>query len=284
VRLLELAAFLAPERIPLTLFADHPELLDEPLRGIAADPDALADAVGALVGYSLARRSPDGFQVHRLVQSVIRHRLPPERQQATAEQVIVLLAAATPGDPDDPANLAAYAQLAPHALATAPLGDHSPAGRRLVLDTIRHLQAHGDSSGSHAARAVAEQLLDRCRSILGPDHPDTLTAASTLIRALVSLGEAAPARALGEDTLQRCHRVLGPDHPTTLRAAATLTGALVRLGEAAPARALGEDTLQRCRRVLGPNHPLTRNLAQVAVTDHPSLGDEATEDDRSPPR
>jgi hypothetical protein len=77
VQLLELTAFLAPEPIPLTLFTGHPELLDEPLRGIAADPDVLADTVGALVGYSLARRSADGFQLHRLVAAVIRHWLPP---------------------------------------------------------------------------------------------------------------------------------------------------------------------------------------------------------------
>ena len=123
VQLLELAAFLAPEPIPLSLFSDHADLLDEPLRATAADPDALADTVGALVGYSLARRHPDGFQVHRLVQAVIRHQLPPDRQQATAEQVVALLAAASPGDPEDPASWAAYAQLAPHVLATAPLGD-----------------------------------------------------------------------------------------------------------------------------------------------------------------
>jgi hypothetical protein len=273
VQLLQLAAFLAPEPIPLSLFSGHPELLAEPLRSIATDPDALADTVGELVGYSLARRFPDGFQVHRLVQAVIRHRLPREQQQATAEQVVALQAAATPGDPDDPANLAAYAALAPHVLATTPLGDHSAAGRRLVLDTIRHLQAHGASSGSHAARTVAEQLLDRCRSILGPDHPDTLTAASTLIRALVSLGEAEPARALGEDTLQRCRRVLGPDHPTTLSAAGALTRALVELVAEEPARALGEDTLQRCRRVLGPDHPTTLRAAATLTGALVRLGE-----------
>jgi hypothetical protein len=58
VELLELAAFLAPEPIPLSLVGEHAELLDEPLRSTAADPDTLADTVGALVGYSLARRSP----------------------------------------------------------------------------------------------------------------------------------------------------------------------------------------------------------------------------------
>src|SRR3712207_6939104 len=61
VQLLELAALLAPEPIPLSLFGRHADLLEEPLRVAAADPDALADTVGALVGYSLARRHPDAF-------------------------------------------------------------------------------------------------------------------------------------------------------------------------------------------------------------------------------
>src|SRR4051794_19510942 len=127
VQLLELAAFLAPEPIPLTLVGEHAELLDEPLRTTAADPDTLVDTVGALVGYSLARRSPDGFQVHRLVQAVIRQQLSPDQQRATEERVVALLAAAAPGDPEDPGSWAAYAQLAPHVLATGALGDHSAA-------------------------------------------------------------------------------------------------------------------------------------------------------------
>ena len=72
VQLLELAAFLAPEPIPLSLLSDMPSCSPSRCATAAADPDALADTVGALVGYSLARRHPDGFQVHRLVQAVIR--------------------------------------------------------------------------------------------------------------------------------------------------------------------------------------------------------------------
>ncbi|WP_222265769.1 FxSxx-COOH system tetratricopeptide repeat protein [Modestobacter marinus] len=262
VQLLELAAFLAPEPIPLSVFGDHADLLDEPLRTTAADPDALADTVGALVGYSLTRRSADGFQVHRLVQAVIRQQLAPDRRQATAEQVIALLAAASPGDPDNPVSWPGYAQLAAHVLATAPLGDSSPTGRRLVLDATRYLQVKGDSSGS---RAVVEPLLDRWRSVLGPDHPDTLTSGSRLAFALIGLGEAEPARALGEDTLQRSRRVLGPDHPTTLEAAAALIHVLGLVGEVEPARALAQDMLQRSRRVFSPDHPLTL-WAAAAVT------------------
>jgi DNA-binding SARP family transcriptional activator len=262
VQLLQLAAFLAPEPIPLALFSNHAKLLDEPLRTTAADPDTLADTLGALVGYSLARRHPDGFQLHRLVQAVIRHQLSPHRQQATAQLVVALLAAASPGDPEDSVSWPAYARLAPHVLATAPLGDHHPASRHLALDTARYVQIKGDS---HASQALCEQLLDRWRSILGPDHPDTLTSASTLTLTLTGLGEVEQARTLGEDTLQRCRQVLGPDHTTTLWTAAALTVALTSVGEAQPARALGEDTLQRCRRVFGPDHG-TALLAAAALT------------------
>ncbi len=280
VQLLELAAFLAPEPIPLALFGDHAELFDEPLRTTAADPDALADTIGALGGYSLARRYPDGFQLHRLVQAAIRHQLPPDQQQATADQVVALLVAASPGNPDDPVTWCAYAQLAPHILATAPLADRSPLGRQQVLETNSYLQAHGEV---HASRAFSEQLLDRWREVLGPDHPDTLTVASRLPFSLIFMGEVQLARGLGQDTLERCRRVLGPDHPTTLLAATGLILALTERGEAEPARALGEDTLHRSRRVLGPDHSITLYLTQVASIGHLVLGDEAVADRHSRP-
>ncbi|MGY1764596.1 FxSxx-COOH system tetratricopeptide repeat protein [Geodermatophilus sp. SYSU D00779] len=270
VQLLELAAFLAPEPVPLHLFSGHPDLLAEPLRSTAADPDALADTVGALVGYSLARRSPEGFQVHRLVQAVIRHQLDPDRQQAAAERVVALLAAAVAGLPDDSTHWAAHAQLTPHVLATAPRTDHDPAGRQLVLDTIRYLLARGDV---HGTRSVGEQVLDRWRVILGPDHPDVLAGASSLTAALFALSETEVGRALGQDTLQRCRRVHGPDHPTTLGAATALSLALVRLGQAEPARALGEDTLQRCRRVSGPDHATTLTAATALTLALISAGE-----------
>jgi TIR domain-containing protein/tetratricopeptide repeat protein len=270
VQLLRLAAFLAPEPIPLALVGDHADLLDEPLRTVAADRDALTDTVGALVGYSLARRSPDGFQLHRLVQAVIQHQLPPDRQRATAEQVLALLAAAAPGDPDDPAGWARYAVLVPHVLATAPLGDSSPTNRQLVLDTTRYLQNHGNNP---ASRAVSAQLLDRWRAILGPDHPHTLAAARALTMDLFSVGEAEAARVLGQDTLERSRRVLGPDHLITLSAAADLTLALVQVGQARAARALGQDTLERSRRELGPDHAQTLWAAAALTTALVQVGE-----------
>ena len=164
VPLLELAAFLAPEPIPLRLFTAHPELLDEPLRTAAADRDALDDVLGAVVGLSVARRQPDSLQLHRLVQAVIRQQQTPAQQQTTADQILTLLAAAHPGRPNDPASWSAYAELAPHVLAVSPLGDDRADSRRLMLSTVDYLNIRGDSRTS---RLIAQALLDRWRDHLG---------------------------------------------------------------------------------------------------------------------
>ncbi len=74
VQLLDVCAYLAPEPIPLNLFTDHPDQLPQPLSAAAADQLAFGDIVAVLVGYSLARRTPAGLQLHRLVQGAVRAR------------------------------------------------------------------------------------------------------------------------------------------------------------------------------------------------------------------
>ena len=72
VQLLGVCAYLAPEPIPLDLFTAHADLLPEPLSSAAADRLAFSDAIAVLVDYSLAKRTPAGLQMHRLVQATIR--------------------------------------------------------------------------------------------------------------------------------------------------------------------------------------------------------------------
>jgi hypothetical protein len=73
-QLLEVCAYLAPEPVPLDLFTAHPDLLPVPLGLIAADPVAFNNSIAVAVDYSLAKRSPAGLQLHRLVQAAIRGR------------------------------------------------------------------------------------------------------------------------------------------------------------------------------------------------------------------
>lgn len=73
-QLLDVCAFFAPDPIPLALFTDHPDVLDQPLRQTAADELDFTEAVGALTGYSLASVAAGGLLVHRLVQAAVRAR------------------------------------------------------------------------------------------------------------------------------------------------------------------------------------------------------------------
>jgi hypothetical protein len=72
--LLDVCAYLAPEAIPLDLFTNHTDLLSSPLAEAAADPLAFNETIAALVDYSLAKRTPSGLQLHRLVQAALRAR------------------------------------------------------------------------------------------------------------------------------------------------------------------------------------------------------------------
>jgi hypothetical protein len=74
ILLLEICSYLAPEPVPLDLFTGHTDLLPAPLSAAAADPLMFTDTIAVLADYSLATRTGDGLQVHRLVQAAARAR------------------------------------------------------------------------------------------------------------------------------------------------------------------------------------------------------------------
>jgi len=259
VELLELAAFLAPETVPLEMFLDHPGLLTGALREAAeGGPDTLSDAIGAAVAFSLIQRHTESFSMHRLVQAVIRQRQRVDRQDVIGSGIVRLLAACQPADPTDASNWPTYARLAPHVLATAEWGEEVSEGRDLMLRTVEYLNVRGDR---RASRSIAETLLEHWREVLGTSHPSTLALAGIVTSVLAWLGEAVAARSLGQDTLNRSREALGADHLTTLSVATYLTSALAWLGETQQAAALGQETLERCRLTLGPDHPATLSSA-----------------------
>lgn len=74
LQLLDICAYLAPDAIPLDLFTSHPDHLPEPLAGVVTDPLRINDTIATVVDYSMAKRGPDGLQLHRLVQAALRAR------------------------------------------------------------------------------------------------------------------------------------------------------------------------------------------------------------------
>ncbi|MDQ4031832.1 MAG: FxSxx-COOH system tetratricopeptide repeat protein, partial [Actinomycetota bacterium] len=268
--LLSLAAQLAPEPIPFTLFTVRPDLLPPPLAAAAGDPVAFAGLTGLLRRHALAQIEPNSLQVHRLVQAVLR-----DSQSGIShgdDMTTVtrrLLRNVVPAEPwNNLASWPLWGQLLPHVLAvsdTARDADTDSCDVSWLLNrAATYLLTRGEPQPARPLLTRAHQL---DRDMLGEDHPDALTSANSLALVLRALGEYERARALDEDTLTRRQRVLGSDHPDTLTSAHNLAADLTELAEHQWARELLEDTLTSRRRLLSDNHPDTlasaNNLAIV---------------------
>jgi hypothetical protein len=268
--LAETCAFFAPEPIPLALFPAAASQLPDPLAQAASDPIAWRNALAGLNRTTVARVDRQSLQLHRLTQSILRNQLPADRASETRDLAATILVTNQPPDPDDPANWPAWANLLPHILASDPADSDRADLRDLACRAARYLLMHADTQAAHD---LTTSLHQAWQQHLGPDHPQTLTAASHLAHALADLGQFDHAKELDEDTLIRCRRVLGDDHPDSLRSATGLAADLTHLGNYQGARELHEDTLNRRRRVLGDDHPETLQSANNLAGSLVQLGD-----------
>jgi hypothetical protein len=89
--LLNLCAFLAPERIPKSLISGGATHLPEPLASALADELKFDDALAALRRYSLLTVADKSLSVHRLVQAVTRDRLSDEERKTWAVAAVSLV-------------------------------------------------------------------------------------------------------------------------------------------------------------------------------------------------
>ncbi|MGH3803785.1 MAG: FxSxx-COOH system tetratricopeptide repeat protein, partial [Pseudonocardiaceae bacterium] len=232
LQLLTVAAYLAPEPIPLTLFSTHPTQLPDPLATAAADPLAFTALTRLLRQHGLAQVESATLMLHRLLAAILRTQ--PHHQQDLPILAVRLLRAAVPADTpwDNPPVWPAWRQFLPHVLVATD-AHRILAGVEQDLAWLLHraglyLQTREEPA---PARPLFQRAWDLRRSRLGDDHPDTLESATLLAATLRESGQYEQARQLGEDALTRCRRVLGEDHPDTLLSATDLVATLRELGQ-----------------------------------------------------
>ncbi|MFE0357738.1 FxSxx-COOH system tetratricopeptide repeat protein [Streptomyces nigra] len=272
--LLDRLAFLAPEPIPL----GSDPAVGPPRFGVRlGDTATAALAVRKIVTLGLARHADNALQMHRLVHTLLRARLPQAEHGVIHHAAEELLATITLGDPDTPESWPEYGMIVPHvrellSSAAALPGPQLDADgfRALVLKVQRYLYFSGQSrSAVDICRITRESWTER----LGPDHPDTLNSGYNLASNLFELGEYAQAKEVDQDVWERRCRVLGMDHPDTIRSAHQLAADLCDLGDFAGARALDEQGWQHRSRLLGEDHPDTLQSAHYLGSDLYELGE-----------
>jgi tetratricopeptide (TPR) repeat protein len=289
--LLNLSAFLAPEPIPLALLeqekgADHlagaVKLLED-ASSTPSTPSALStpsirsiesthiprprDALGDLAKFSLANRQAETYSVHRLVQEVVRLRIPEERRRAWTQAALDWVNACAPTDSGDVRTWKTWDPLRPHAEEAARRAD--AAG--IAEPTSRLMSSLGTYLHAKGLYEQSEPLMRRALAIdensFGPDHPNVAIRLNNLALLLGDTNRLGEAEPLMRRALDIVEHSFGPDHPdvaTALNNLAQLLGDTNRLAEAEPLmrRALAID-----ENSFGPDHPNVaihlNNLAQL---------------------
>jgi tetratricopeptide (TPR) repeat protein len=263
VQIMRIAAWLAPEPIPPDLFTGCPDLLPEPLRAVAADPIAFADAMGSLADASLVRRTAAGLVVHRLVQDVARNQ---DGDPTASHPLLISLLLLLDALPDDarfvPVHWPRYRQLLPHVVAaTARLQDDvleasAPSTREAVAlllhRTGRFLIRHGRT---REGLPMIDRALRISEALHGPHHPHVARELDQYGRALSDLGRLTDALPRHERALRIYESELPAGDPRIAYALLLLGGTLTALGRPGTALPMLERAARIDEQAYGPDHP-----------------------------
>jgi tetratricopeptide (TPR) repeat protein len=263
------AAMLAPEAIPLFLFAEAREKFGEPLASMLAG-DGLDETVAALLAFALISREAivderdasirtDAIRLHRLVREVAATRRGSESRDKLQRTLAAALAVVYPTEGyRNPVSWSRCSPLTPHlaSVCKTEMADPSANTQRADLLNRAGWYFHGRAAYSEA-RSFHGQALAIQENVLGREHPDTATSLSSLSGLLQDQGDLAGARPLQERALAIRESVLGPEHPDTAISLDSLAFLLHAQGDLAHARPLYERGLAVREKVFGPKHPVT---------------------------
>lgn len=210
----------------------------------------------SLVSHNPSEGDPRSVRMHGLTGRAIREYVPKTLHQSLVVLAADCLSDAWPEIENDP-PLADSFRTNATTLSDAEPGAmwHLSAGGHRILQLRSHSLLDAGLIG--AAIADAEALSAQAHSILGPDHPDTLSVRGHLGRAYLAAGLHARALPLFEEYLAAVTQVFGPTHPQLLDAQNGLASAKKAAGDQTGAIELYQQSLTVAEQVLGPDHPDT---------------------------
>ena len=214
-QLIQLFAFLAPDRIYKDIFRQTSEYLPEPLSSAVRNELNFDKTVTELTRYSLIQTGKDRMSIHRLLQEVIRQSLGNKQVHFFHDCVRILHRLFT-YDQYDMKTWDDCARLMPHVQS---LLTHE---KDLTIETEEIADLYAQGAGWLQYTALYEEALDWYKKamaiyekVLGSDHPSTATTYNNIATAYYKQGAYTKALDWYKKAMAIREKVLGPEHPST---------------------------------------------------------------------
>jgi len=244
----------APEGPPRDLSSERERRLRAGLHSLTT--------VGLLGVISGNKADASAVTVHPVVADASRTRLLTTAQQdlpVIGRSAVRLLESAARELDQRPADWPAWRRLTPHVSAlldwlAAQLDIAALAALLNISNKTAIVLLH---AGDFAMAGKLATLGGAVTSLLGDDHPASLTARHTLGRTMGALGRNSEAEQMYRQVLTDQRRVLGGDHPETLESRSHLAWMVEYQGRTAEAEQMYRQLLTDSQRVLGDDASLT---------------------------
>jgi tetratricopeptide (TPR) repeat protein/MinD-like ATPase involved in chromosome partitioning or flagellar assembly len=254
--LLCFCALLHPVGIPEEVLSKGANELGPALAAVGTDALLLNRALSEILKYSLLRRDPNActFEMHRLVQIVLKQRMDESTQRRWAERAVRAINRAFPNV--EFSTWALCERLLPQVRVCAELidqwGFEFPEAARLLNEAGIYLCERGHYPD---AEPLYHRALEIRKKVLGPEHPDVATSLNRLAELNKTLGQLAKSEPLYERALAIREKVLGPEHPDVAESLNNLAELNKALGQYAKSESLYGRALAIWEGALGPEHP-----------------------------
>ncbi len=269
--LLMVCAFLSPEAIPETFFHQGAAHLGPTFEVLAADPFVFQSVIKASLMNSLLQRNVRNqtVTIHRLVQVVLRERLPKAIQRKWALHVVRAMSDLFPSEEMTQAHYWQDCErLLPHALACIALSEQWSDNEARHITLMCHVAAY---LSERARYSEAEPLLQRALSVgeqmVDSEHSLVSETCYKLGMLYLQQGKYAEAEPLLQRALSIREQTLGVDHSQVATSLNGLGILYVDQGKYTEAESLYARALSIQERVLGTDHSqvamLLNSLAEL---------------------
>ncbi len=261
--LLRVSAFLNPDRIPAELFYKGavelgPEL-SAALAHVDTDPLVLDEVLRPLIQYSLIRRHRESraYDIHRLVQAVLKDGMDEPTKRLWAERVVKAMARVFPDvDAIDPSQWEDIERLFSHAQACAELINawnlELQDAAHLLNLTGRYLHLRGRLRETEPLYAMSLATREK---LLGSDHPDVATSLHNQAWLYFDQGKYAESEPLFLRSLAIREEALGSEHPDVAKSLSRLGRLYLKQGRYIEATRMFRRSLEIREKALGKDHP-----------------------------